>query len=303
MLKQRVDRVARGQAFEVEVVDAFGAKLPPNVRIHYRIEQPDGSIRDETEPMRLLGGAMVARRENVARPFSYRIDGGDDHSMEWIDVEVVEPPAVASLSITLVPPEYTGWPATTSDGHVRALAGTRMRIEGTATQPLASAALCLDDQRIVPGTVSEDGLHFTVPAGGEPLAVEKSGAYWFKLIDREGLSGGANDRWELRVVPDQPPSVAIEQPGGAVFVTPEAEVPLRVAAKDDLAVHRIALAVEPPEGSAPKPAEKELTLYAGPDRVEPRADAGLDAAAPSGESRVVDYRWSLAELKLSPGAR
>ena len=119
-LSERVDRVARGQAFEVEVVDAFGAKLPPNVRIHYRLEQPDGSTLDETEPMRPLGEAMIARRENVVRPFSYRIDGGDDHSMDWIAVEVVEPPAVVSLSIALAPPEYTGWPAATSDGHVRA---------------------------------------------------------------------------------------------------------------------------------------------------------------------------------------
>ena len=123
---------------------------------------------------------------------------------------------------------------------------------------------------------------FTVPAGGEPLAVEKSGAYWFKLVDREGLSGGANDRWELRVVPDQPPSVAIEQPGGAVFVTPEAEVPLRVAAKDDLAMQP-----DRPGGRAARarrPRSRRngrLPLYAGPDRVAPRADAGLDATAPT----------------------
>ena len=101
------------------------------------------------------------------------------------------------------------------------------------------------------------------------MAVEKSGAYWFKLVDREGLSGGASQRWELRVVPDQPPSVAIEQPGGAVFVTPEAEVPLRVAAKDDLAISRIDLVAEPPGALPSKPAQRTIPLYAGPDRGAP----------------------------------
>ena len=48
--------------------------------------------------MRLVDGAMIARRENVLRPFSYRVEGGDDQSMPWLDVEVVEPPAVESLS-------------------------------------------------------------------------------------------------------------------------------------------------------------------------------------------------------------
>ncbi len=65
--------------------------------------------------MRLLNGAMVARKESVTRPFSYRAEGGDDQSMEWIRLEVVEPPRLESLKLALHPPAYTGLPAETSE--------------------------------------------------------------------------------------------------------------------------------------------------------------------------------------------
>ena len=81
MVRRPVERVARGRAFEIEVVDAQEARLPPEVRIHYRFAGPDGAAVEETERMRYADGTMVARRENVLRPFSYRVEGGDDQSM------------------------------------------------------------------------------------------------------------------------------------------------------------------------------------------------------------------------------
>ncbi len=83
-------RVAAGQTFEVELRDRNGPP-PDEVRIHYRYEN-DGHPTEEVESMHLLDGVLVARKENVARPFKYRAEGGDDRSMDWIPLEVVEPP-------------------------------------------------------------------------------------------------------------------------------------------------------------------------------------------------------------------
>ena len=120
MLRRPVERMARGQPFEITVVNAFGARLPPEVRVYYRDEALDGGVVEETDRMRFANGAMTARRENVQRPFSYRVEGGDDRSMPWSKVTVVEPPAVVSLSIRLVPPDYTGWAAVPSERDIRA---------------------------------------------------------------------------------------------------------------------------------------------------------------------------------------
>ncbi len=294
-IRRPVERIARGQPFEIEVVDAFGARLPPEVRIHYRDEAPDGGVVEETERMRFADGAMVARRENVQRPFSYRVEGGDDRSMPWSKVEVVEPPAVESLSIRLVPPAYTGWPAVPSERHIRALAGTEVRITGQATKPLAAADLCLEGGRKIPARDSA-----TTAAGspsataGPPWSIEKSGAYWFDLTDREGLHGGADDRWEIPAIPDAPPTVRIEQPTANLFVTPRAVVPIRVAAKDDLAIRDVALVFRRGESEP----ERVLPLFSGPK--QPPRQPGPN---PAGDSRTVDYRWDLAALDLKPGTQ
>ncbi len=298
-LRRPVSRVARGQAFEVEVVDTDkAARLPPRVHIHYRFEGPDGVVTEESEPMRLVDGAMVARRENVVRPFSYRASGGDDDSMPWIPVEVVEPPQIESLSITLIPPKYTGWPPERTERHVRALVGTQMRIAAKATKPLSSAVLCLDGPLEIPGRIGQDGYHFTVGGpseGGQSanekpaataaaeLVIEESGTYWFRLTGDEGLSGGGDPRWEIRAVPDTPPTVTIEEPLANLFVTPQAVVPLRVAAKDDLAVAEVTLTFglvnEPRQDGLPPEAAgedlRELPLYAGAEQPEPRPAGAL----------------------------
>ena len=197
MVRRPVERVARGRAFEIEVVDAQAARLPPEVRIHYRFAGPDGAAVEETERMRYVDAAMVARRENVLRPFSYRVEGGDDQSMPWRDVQVVEPPAVEQVSVRLIPPPYTGWPPTTSQRHIRALVGTIAEITARATKPLRSAVLCIEGGTKVPAKLGGDGCTFTVE-----FPVEKSGSYWFELTDRDGLSGGSDDRWEIHAVPD-----------------------------------------------------------------------------------------------------
>lgn len=304
-LRHAVDRVARGQPFEVEVIDADGARLPSEVSIHYRYQAADAAATEEMERMQLLGGAMVARRENVTRSFEFRIDGGDDHSMPWTPVEVLEPPAIQSLGIELLPPDYTGWPPERigSLASIRALVGTRVRISGEATKPLGSAAVCLEGGRKIPARIAGDGLHFST--GDNPstdgFAVEKSGAYWFALVDRDGLAGGGDSRWEINATTDLPPSVTIEQPSANLFVTPRAVVPLRVVAKDDLALHDVALALT--RSDQPQQKESRRVLFTGPARVAPRPAEPTSVAADAGDRRVIEYRWELEALKLAPGTQ
>ena len=84
--------VIRGQPLEVEVIDTKDAPLPPDCRIHYRLTDAQGRTREESEPMQWLGKAMVARRENVTAPLEFRFTGGDDRNMNWVQVQVIDPP-------------------------------------------------------------------------------------------------------------------------------------------------------------------------------------------------------------------
>ncbi|MGA2031544.1 MAG: hypothetical protein ABSG68_04755 [Thermoguttaceae bacterium] len=307
-LRRTLERVARGQPFEIEAVDAQGARLPSEVRIHYRFQAADGTKTSETQRMQLLGDVMVARRENITLPFSYWVEGGDDRSLPWIAVEVVDPPVVTGLSVDIFPPAYTGWPMEKSDGSVRALVGSRLRIAGEAAVPLSSAEMHLEDGRRLRGRLSEDRRHFLLepppPAAGDsahPLVVDKSGAYWFLLTDEEGLSGGSDNRWEIHAVADAPPSITIEQPAANLFVTPRARVAVRIAAKDDLALRAVAFVYT--RSDQPKQDEASTVLYRGPEHVAPQPKGGLIGDALAGDRRMVEHLWDLEPLKLPPGSQ
>ena len=98
-------RLAVGQTFELNVRDRDG-RLPDEAMLNLRFDSPDGEAwgEERAEPMQRLNDTMIVRQDNVTRPFYYRVSGGDDNSMDWIRLEVVEPPRVQSLKVTLQPP-------------------------------------------------------------------------------------------------------------------------------------------------------------------------------------------------------
>ena len=292
--RKRAERVVSGRVFEVKIVDSRGAAMPSDIRVHYRFDDDDGNVSEETELAHFVDSHAVGRREDVTRDFSYRIEGGDDHSMPWIPVAVVDPPAVESLTIELSPPEYTGRTPRQSDPQIRALVGTKVRISGLANRPLSSARLRLEDGTEVQASLEGRG-NQEVSA---EFTVENSGAYWFSLIDRDGLEGGEEDRWEILAVTDSAPSVTIEKPAGNIFVTPQARVPLRIAAKDDLAIGRIDLQFS--RSDLAEEADSVVSLYSR-DSYAPAIPDDVPAGGEAGESRIVTDDWDLAELDLKPG--
>ncbi len=234
----------------------------------------------------LPADAFVHRLDSVTRPFEYKAEGGDDTSMPWTQLDVVEPPAVESLAVTLYPPAYTGWPPETADKHFRALKGTRVEVRGTSTKRLTGASLRLENGTKIPAQVGDDGYSFTVPAeGGPAFLAEQTGSYSLELKDFEGFTGGHALRYEMRVTPDVPPSVAFEQPKGNIYLTPQASVPIVLAVKDDLAIRDVSLMYLRSDTS--DQGETFLTLYEGPPEVEPTATTDRGEM---GESRRVEYR-------------
>ncbi len=314
-LRKVVRRVALGQPFEVEVYDTQGAPLPDEVFIFYRYDdaqvrpgQPGISAERAKvvkEPMRFVNNALLARKEPVLRPFSYRIEGGDHRSMPWIRLEVVEPPAVERLRLTLSYPEYPGWPETHDDRpHLRALDGTRVSVRGWTTKPISQVTVCLEDGQRIPGRALAKGYQFVAPVpGAEGFVVKRSGAWWIELVDREGLSSGSEPRYELQYVPDQPPTAAIDSPEATLYVTPQASVPIRVSARDDLALRKLQLALA--RSDRTDAGEETLPLYEGPQTVPPPpgGEGSTSAWLPDdqGESQSAEMVLELAPLELAAG--
>lgn len=300
--RERVDRVAVGQPFEAQVIDAQGAKLPAEIWIEYRQARPDGSFAVERQSLTASGDVAIAHRDRVTRPFAYRASGGDDNSMPWNEVQVLEPPVIDDLSLTLHYPAHTGWPNAPSERHIRALEGTKVAIAGRATKAIRAARVVADGESI-PLVIGADGRSFSLAADAEkPFVVAKSGGYLVELEDAQGLVGGRDARYELRAVADLEPTVSIDAPAANTFATPNAVVPLKITVSDDLAIKAIELVYLRSDKS--QAGEQREIVYHGPEAPPTVENKQAVETAPvdRGERRQVEERWELAALGLAPGS-
>ena len=212
VFRKVLTRLAVGQDFEVELVES-AAQLPADVHIEYRIDTNDGT-ESSSSPMIRTGDVMIARRDNVRESFSFRAVGGDDRSMPWHRVEVVEPPRLEEFSIVAHPPAYTGLPTAAAEGHLEVFTGTGLEVRGRVSGPLRAARILMDGAKPIAAEVrpntaggSSDEFHI-MPQ--QWMAVE-SGPYQIELTDTSGVAGVAGE-WNLRVLDDPPPSVTWQRP-------------------------------------------------------------------------------------------
>jgi len=125
--RERPLRVARGETLKIYAENAAG-KLPARVTLEYRF--PGTDLKPSTDVMRPTAArdAQGAVRELamgqlalLKRDVEIRAVGGDDQSMPFVLVEVIPPPVVEQLAVTLIPPAYSGRPQQTLPagvGHV-----------------------------------------------------------------------------------------------------------------------------------------------------------------------------------------
>jgi len=287
-------RLAVGADFECALIDANG-RLPDRVLLEYR-PTDEGPEALQSKPMKILGDKMVGRIDNVSSSFRYRATGGDDHTMDWTTLEVVVPARVIEFSVDLTPPAYTRLPASVSGRHVRAWSGTQLAVRGTLDKPVRSLSLvvnCAGKQQRFTAAINRDGRHFSIPASKQtPWIVQDSGVYWLELRDRQEFASHDLAGSELHIQKDAPPTISLAAPGAGAYFTSQAVVPIRAVAKDDLSIRNVELI----SGTY----QRELFRAPEPD---PGSTANPDGAAPQlGETRMVEYDWSLADLPdLNPG--
>ena len=293
---RRIEKLAAGDDLELELIDKTG-RLPDVVKMQVRYPTPTGT-RTENRQLRPLAERLVFRLDNVRQSLAYRASGGDDDTMPWTELSVIEPPKVQSLDIAITPPRYTGLPTEKAGRIGKAIAGSSLAIRGRVDKPIRSARLRSETAAgtTLPAvSIAANQLSFQVPAdGATPWLMEKSGAYWVELADESGLPTGRDTRFELQVLADSPPAISWETPADQTFVTPRALVPIRCLVKDDLAIRRVELRYLRPGTS--DAGEQVVVLYQGPDQAQP---AGGMA---DGDSRTIDEHWDLTQLAgLQPG--
>lgn len=291
--------LARGATFEATAVNETGP-LPGDVRIEYRFAaDADKSSRREAAPAQLVGDQAVATRERVQRSFSYRFVGGDDDTMEWIDLAVIDPPIAEMYSVTITPPAYSGLPVSESSGPLRVLAGSALSVNGVADKALSGASIALPGDVEFELPLDETKKRFALDGQqwtAEPIAdASASATYEVRLNGESGVTGVLGPH-RYEAVIDTPPEVKWRATEEDDVVTARAVVAIAGDATDNLALARVDLEwTGPPAEEGAEPAPQRELIGEGEATSPPRRS--LD----DGDEAAIDYDWDLETLGAEPG--
>ena len=297
-------QLATGADFEVELIDRDAVPLPDDVKIHWRSiteseAQPETTV---AAPTIMGGGSMFAQRRHVGESFEYRATGGDDDSMPWQRLDVINPPRVAAVEITLHPPLYTGWEPYRSERRIRAYQGTRVALTGRLSKPVRSVRLHRPDAEPIAARLNAAGDEFVFAAESpSALVIDQSTPYWFELEDIEhpGLIGGMDDRWNIIAIVDQKPTIVVERPSRDRAVVADGRVPLRIVVEDDIRTHAVDLHFR--AADAEDAELRTIRLLENPVPTLTSRSGQLGPSAQVGDRHVVRYEWKLADLNLEAG--
>lgn len=200
---------------------------------------------------------------NVIEEFEFRARGGDAVS-PWIQVELVETPAVEELHLQVTPPKYTGEKVLDlppGKGPYFVLKGSSLKLTGKANKPLAEANL------IIEGKKHPLDLAQTTEFSGQIAPKELlAGQYVIDLHDTEKLTSRRPTAFGLRLRVDREPRVRSRLIGVSGMVVPRVRIPINTRITDDYGVTSVEVkylwrddvAQTTNEGKLPLPAATEF---------------------------------------------
>jgi len=273
-------RVARGS--DVPILVRASGLAPDEIQLQLRGADALSITASSDDTYRTL-------LRSLQQDVELRASGGDDDgSNARARIQVLSPPDVSGLAMSIEPPAYSGLPARVEfDRDVEVLAGSRLQVS-VLTQPAearAQARLLPEDRLVELGPLAfparEAGAEPLPGRGFELLALE-SLRLRFELQDEHGLKNPDPGLFGVRVFADEKPQVSIYSPARAEFDTLVGGwIPLRARASDDFGIAAMQWSVRSPgDESAPPPREIEWRVIADGEREsdETRAVVALAGA-------------------------
>ena len=200
---------------------------------------------------------------NINENMEYHVTTNGVES-ERYTVEVFDMPKVTAVEVIYTYPEYTQLNPITQqgEGNIRAVAGSQAEVRITTNKAIESATLTVEAQDPTPMLIS-DGRTLTTT-----LDVLTDGKYTVKLLCVDGFNNQTPIEYTITAIPDEPPEVAIKEPGRDIKATKLEEVKVLAEAADDYGVENMTLMYsvgsgEPQELEAETVEVKEKKIISG----------------------------------------
>jgi hypothetical protein len=306
-------RVPVGQRLDVRMKLGKGDSQTAKAVVHYQYD--DGPPMQEYMT-RGADGTYSASLDTrvpsgkVSGSMRVWMSAGDDERHLGA-VTVVQRLATRSVEALVTPPAYVPQrqPATVSLAAAPAVvgAGSEIQLRVTFNKPLADGV----ETKLVPISVEQKEPAIKWSAGQEPGALVgawtavDSLRFHIQARDIDGFTNSALEEYELIVLPDQSPSVQIENPRRGEERTAVAVIPLLALAEDDYGVRSLKLVVD--RLGDKRHWEIDLVTESQPTqgvswvRVEGTGN-GIASSDGQRQRMRANYSWDLAQLEKDPAA-
>ena len=217
----------------------------------------------------------AATLRNVKEDVTYRIKVADQETPIFA-LSVRDLPRATGYRIRYEYPAYTGLKAEEAQAITADLAaprGTRAVIDVGTNRAVGDAAILFDRGGQLAGSGGDHGARLTVP-------IREDGRFSIRLTDRRGRRAVLGP-FELRAIPDRPPTVTVLAPGPVDDVGRDMSTTILAGATDDHGVRKILLRYKVREEAV-----KMETLH------EEKAGA---------RELAIRYGWTLGTYGLLPG--
>ena len=228
-----------------------------DVLVSLEIENGDNRMFQPMKSTGRSGGREnVFVFHNVSAPFRFRASGGDDVT-PWVNVELVEPPALIDLQLTTTLPAYTATEPQllVGSGPHSVLIGSSLSVAIDTNKDLSSAVLNHDSGQVVLQPVDESNKTFAIELQPEDVPeadgssasadsgwVLRGGEYQFVLTDTSGLANVRKSKFGVSIKQDKPPTVRANLLGISGLVVPNAMLPTAFEAVDEYGLRALRFA-------------------------------------------------------------
>ena len=232
-------RILRGRSLAINL--EVTGKAADKARLIYTKGDPTAEAepkRQEIDMVRIEGEKRRFGYEifNINEDMEYYVTANGTES-EHYTVEVFDMPKLTAIEIAYTYPEYTKLKPIIQqgEGNIRAVAGSQAEVRITTNKAIQSATLTVEAQDPTPMLIS-DGRTLTTT-----LDVLNDGKYTVKLLCVDGFNNQTPIEYTITAIPDEPPEIAIKEPGRDIKATKLEEVKILAEATDDYGVENMTL--------------------------------------------------------------
>lgn len=288
--------VAIGSEVQLEIVDSY-PPLPERVELQMRSTAANSSALQSSFETIQVAETAVGNLPTVNASIEVRAIGGDDRSMAWHRIEVVQPPQLTDYQFIVQPPAYSGLAKTEVIGRrIAVLVGSQVEFRGRFSQPIKQVAIQLRDQPTadskqekLSARISNDGELLLGAENGGPLILQQSLDWQLTIVTADGLEMQLPERWRIEATVDAPPLVAM-QTSDMSELSANAQLALKGAASDDLGLEEVVAQLRVAGDENVPPTSLPIwSAKSNPSTVDELSDAAR-------RELTIESQWNISQL-------